>query len=379
MKFSSNQYRGEDQIRETLIQKKKFELNTEEDTFRQKCEVRLFTNQQMEWSEIKKRAAMSPEWQFHKPDALDKLKERLVRQDRWRENGKFLDKGPFPLPKTGIKITHTRNSQTGVATLRIVPANGDTIFYDFNSSPTRASLQVLDHAKFETSELRVKFLCVDSTGTHEDGEIYEWTNQLEVKYKLMQNPGSGVQVELKSVPDAEIRYSTDGSNPKEFGGVYSGIFTLNQKCLLQFYSQKAGIESPVCSVEIDPKENRNEININPHKPLIWKHTFSESETNKVYEWMEKLKKQKVLLGGCRLNSYPEPQNEHIWTDLSLGEQLFLTPEKAVELFEILRGLVHLNGSKIGLEFQLWKFSSGKEFTEFVRSEKLEFASEEIIQ
>ena len=381
MKFPSNSYRGEDQIRETLVAKKKFELNTENDIFRQKCEQRLFTNQQMEWSEIKKRSAMSPEWQFHKLDALDKLKERMKRQQRWRgeeEGGKYLDKGPFPLPKTSVRITSTRNEQTGVATLRLTPNNGDTIYYDFKSNPTKASQTVGDHSRFETSEIRVKFLCVDSTGNHEEGEVVEWKNSLEVKYKSIQNPNSGVVVELKSIPDAEIRYSTDGSNPKEFGGIYAGPITITQKCILQFYSYKDGIESILYLQEIDPKE-KNIIHINPIKPLLWKNRFVKTETNQVYEWLEKLRKYRILVGGCRLNSYSDPSDDDVWTDLSLGNKLFLESGKIATLFDSLREIVLRNGSKISLEFETWKFESGKEFTDFIVSENLEYKPEDIVQ
>jgi len=75
--------------------------------------------------------------------------------------------------------------------------------------------------QFKTRELRLAFLCVDSTGEHETGEPEEWQNTITLKYRIY-NRGNQQVVELQSAPPASIRYTTDGSNPKEYGGLYDG-------------------------------------------------------------------------------------------------------------------------------------------------------------
>lgn len=99
MNFKDNEYRGEQQIRETLKSKQKFTEDVASDTFRRKCEARLLTQKEMPWSEVKKRAAMNTSWQWYLPGALDHLKENMVDRDQWRENGGYIDKGPFPMSK----------------------------------------------------------------------------------------------------------------------------------------------------------------------------------------------------------------------------------------------------------------------------------------
>ena len=60
MKFDGNKYSGEQQILDLLKEKQKFTEDVSGETFRKKCEQRLFTIQSMPWNEIKKRAAMLP-------------------------------------------------------------------------------------------------------------------------------------------------------------------------------------------------------------------------------------------------------------------------------------------------------------------------------
>jgi hypothetical protein len=89
------------EIRKALEDKHKFTSDFDSDTFRQKVELRLFASQEMEWTEVKKRAGMNPAWQWHRVDALDRMKQKMVASHIWRENGKFINKGPHPKEETG--------------------------------------------------------------------------------------------------------------------------------------------------------------------------------------------------------------------------------------------------------------------------------------
>lgn len=82
MEFTSNRYHGEEQVTKTLQAKQKYTDDITGDTFRLKTEQRLFTQKVMLWSEIRRRAAMNTAWQWHKAEALDKLKEDCVHKDK---------------------------------------------------------------------------------------------------------------------------------------------------------------------------------------------------------------------------------------------------------------------------------------------------------
>ena len=197
------------------------------ETFVKKVEARLFTQKVMHWSEIKRRAATNPAWQWHRPDALDKLKADCLHQEVWRENGGYVEKGPFPKPATQVKLQElSRDDDTGRVKLRATPINGDTIYVEIGAPATTASHK-LSGRDYETDELAVSFLAVDSTGEHETGEPLTWNNRITIKSRVYDNGGDKM-VELRTAPPAPIRYSTDGSDPKVAGGAYDDPFVVPQ-------------------------------------------------------------------------------------------------------------------------------------------------------
>jgi hypothetical protein len=162
MNFTDNNYNGEKQIRDTLKAKGKFTEDITSDTFRKKCEQRLFTQKAMLWTEVKKRAALDTRWQWHRLDALDNLKNDLISKDQWRENSGYVEKPPFPKPDTEIYWRQVqRNGETGEVTLALTAVHGDTIYYEIGATATTASQKVTDFNNFVTNELEISFLCVD--------------------------------------------------------------------------------------------------------------------------------------------------------------------------------------------------------------------------
>jgi hypothetical protein len=227
MEFTGNRYNGEEQVIETLKSKMKYTEEVTGDTFRKKVEQRLFTQQAMPWSEIRRRAAMNPVWQWHRADALDKLKNDCVHQDVWREEGSYVDKGPFPKPATDIKYQElSRDENTGVVKLRLTPINGDQVFVEVGGTATPASQQ-LSGRDYETAEFAVSFLAIDSSGEHASGDPVTWRNRLTLRSRVYQN-GADKMVELQAAPAAAIRYTTDGSDPKLSGGAYDQPFAVQR-------------------------------------------------------------------------------------------------------------------------------------------------------
>ena len=141
MNFRDNNYNGEKQIREALGTKQKFTEDIESDSLRKKCEARLFTQKAMLWSEVKKRAAINTQWQWHRTDALDRLKEKLVHADQWREEGGYVEKPPFPQPATDVQVQElSRNDDTGEVRLRLNPVHGEILYYELAAPPPQAQL-----------------------------------------------------------------------------------------------------------------------------------------------------------------------------------------------------------------------------------------------
>ena len=181
MEFKENRYDGEEQVVAALADRQKYTTDVASETFRKKVEARLFTQRSMLWTEIRRRAATAPGWQWHRPDALDRMKADCFHKDVWREEGSYVNKGPFPKPATTVRIRELhRDDDTGVARLRLSPVHGDTLYAEFGGKATPASMK-LDGGDFETADLKVSFLAVDSTGGHDTGEPVEWSNRITLK------------------------------------------------------------------------------------------------------------------------------------------------------------------------------------------------------
>jgi hypothetical protein len=176
MRFNGNEYKGEKQIIDTLKEAQKYTDGIDSDTFLKKVEQRLFTQKVMPWSDIKKRAATLTVWQWHRMDALDLLKDNCLRKEVWHEDGGYVEKGPFPKPATTVTVqVLSRDDTTGKVKLRLTPVNGDTLYATVGALATTDS-QKLEDRIYETSEVEVSFLAVDSKGEHETGEPVTWKN-----------------------------------------------------------------------------------------------------------------------------------------------------------------------------------------------------------
>jgi hypothetical protein len=125
-----------------------------------------------------------------------------------------------------------------------------------NNIPSSASMDVSEteggYSRFSTSDMRVTFLCLDSRGEHEQGTVYTWENTLQLKHEVVQQ-GDHWQVELKAVPaGAEMRYTTDGSDPNSLGARYESIFSVPASSrFVQAIASKDGIQSRLEKIDMD--------------------------------------------------------------------------------------------------------------------------------
>lgn len=266
-RYFANRYEGEQQVVEALRRVGKFLDETSPDSsFRQSVETRLWPETQKEvlWTEVKRRAATDPRWFLHHPRALDQLKEALIQRDIWRDVGNgYVQRGPFPKPRTEVQVQLlARDENTGEATLRVKPLHGDVIYYSFHGPPSDRS-ERLHSGQLKTCELRVWFLAVDSRGEHETGDPFCWTNTLTVKYRFFQKDNRRM-CELRAIPQGEIVYTVDGSNPEINGTAYHGPFEVPVGTRVILAQAKAdGLVSPLLSVQVpqnggpDPLIDRN--------------------------------------------------------------------------------------------------------------------------
>lgn len=384
MEFKGNNYNGEDQIRKLLLEKQKLTDKTVDDTMRRKCEDRLFTRREMKLSEIKERAATETSWQWHHPKALDALLSNCIEKDLWRVHGDYIEKGPFAKDPTSVTVTQkAENEETGKVTLRLMPKFGDKIYYEIGAKATTSSLAVADPNNFETAELTISFLCVDSTGEHPTGEATLWTRDITVRYKIV-DAGDGQRLYLKTQPGVKIKYTTDGSDPKENGGVYNGDFIIPANTTyVRVVAEYDDCYYAPQSIRIDSKKKK-ELIIDKEKPLTVKHYFKAKDTKESYDNIEALKKYADTVCDVRIVLFKldDKGNDSGYIELNIDTKITTTPEMVEVAIDNLKNSFITNG-RANIEFECGSvsFKTGQAFYDFVNEKQIslsEFRQEELI-
>ncbi len=370
MEFEENNYNAEEQIKNLLIDKMKFDTNIDSKQFRDKFEDRIFTQRQMQWNAIKERAATITSWSWHHPNALEDLKSDMLRRGEWIETGGYIDKEP-PTPETSLIVREVyEDENTGEITLKIMPQNGDTVYYEIGQDATEASLKVEDLNNFKTTELKLSFLCVDSKGINTTGEPVEWIRDIKVKYKPYDKDGNQ-HMELKATSDnVKILYTTDGSNPRESGGVYEGDFIIPEgaKFIQAIAVNEAlGIYSEPILIEV--KEQKFEIDRNKELKIT-KPTICNNTTD-TFDTLEELVEFDVMISGVTLGIYnKENPMRSEFIELTMGGFNIDSPNKVLEELEVLiDSFFQEKEFEVNLTINEIIFETGQGFEKWISSKK----------
>jgi len=375
MEFKNNRFDAEEQIRNVLIDVMKFDKNTSNDTFRRKFEVRIFTTRQARWMDLKERVATNTAWSWHHPKALEDLKSECLKKGIWIEEGGYLDKEP-PAPETSVNVRESfRDEKTGEVTLKITPQNGDKVYYEINGDATTGSSEVPDFNAFKTSELALTFLCVDSTGKHTTGALTRWENNVQLQYNSFDKNGKNY-IELKaSSPKVTIKYTTDGSNPKNSGGVYDDVFEVpNGTKFVQAIAvhEKLGIYSEPISIPI----TETKFEINKEFPLTLTHSLRASVTAEVYKQLETLNKHKAKVAGVSLQVFEKSSGmQQSWLELSFDNYVFHETESFVKQLDELRNVFFKDKNvEISMNIEKCNFEKGQHFEDWIAENKYSLES-----
>ncbi|WP_336990020.1 DUF499 domain-containing protein [Bacillus infantis] len=375
MEFKNNRFDAEEQIRNVLIDVMKFDKNTSSDTFRRKFEVRIFTTRQARWMDLKERVATNTAWSWHHPKALEDLKSESLKKGIWIEEGGYLDKEP-PAPETSVNVREAfRDEQTGEVTLKITPQNGDQVYYEINGDATPGSSEVADLNAFKTTELALTFLCVDSTGRHDTGALTRWENNVQLQYNSFDKNGKNY-IELKaSSPKVTIRYTTDGSNPKNSGGVYHDLFEVPTGTkFVQAIAVHEDLE--IFSEPISIPITETKFEINKELPLTLTHSLRASVTADVYKQLETLNKHKAKVAGISLQVFEKTNAmQQSWLELSFDNYVFHETESFVNQLDELRNVFFKDKNvEISMNIEKSSFEKGQHFEDWIAENKYSLES-----
>jgi len=375
-KYVANEYKGEEQVLNALKECYKYTEDIAPDgTFRSRVENKLWPagNKEVAWSTIKQRAATDPSWVWHHPDALDNLKDELVKRDVWREMMGYIDRGPFEKPKTSVQVqVLNRDENTGQVTLRVRPLNGDVVHMETSGVATTSSKKLEDY-DIKTKVLRLSFLCVDSTGEHSAGEAATWTSTISIKHRFYQE-GSKRKCELQAIPDGKIRYTTDGSSAETHGTPYEKPFDVPKDCqVIVAVAEERGVKSIPVTV-IAPKGKVDVgTTIDRNKAAVWKRGFKRDSTGESYKFLETAKKYGAELGSVRLTIMRDIR----WIELSTPEDIHYAIPHFERGADILKEFIP--DGNLSVDIGSLKFDSGQQLLDMVAELKTELKEGEVRQ
>ncbi len=370
LEFKENKFDGEQQVIETLKAAMKYDEFSKDDVFlenlRKKCEARLFTTKEMPFSQICERAATETSWQWYHPDQLEALRSDCLKKGKWREVGGYLVKGPFPKDPTSVNVTQQNYDEATEEFIYHIKGVGGRVFYDIGSDPTSASMEITENI-FRTKEPKVRFVCIDPDKERETGEIVEMVGQAPLKYDQRVTP-NGIVFELKSNSNYEIRYTTDGSEPKENGGLYNGEFPVSDSAkyvrAVALYDGQIIAEKQIQIDRSGKKAEEKKIDLTKSVFYRLKAKRQMSDTESAYKELEQLAKYEGLfIKGASAYIY-EKSNENNYVEYNANIPYLAEDLRA--LIDLIRDTSYKNREAVvTFEYKELMFTQGSQFNDWL--------------
>jgi hypothetical protein len=152
----------------------------------------------------------------------------------------------------------------------------------------------------QTTALKLSFLAVDSAGDHEIGDPREETNPITMKYNYAYREGAR-RVTLKAIPTGTIRYTLDGSNPRN-GGIWdrNEVIVPDGRDVLLAIAEARGIWSEQIRVDVpNAGVGTGGADFNPdlHRPAEWRRRLTANERGRSFKILESLKRHRAITAG----------------------------------------------------------------------------------
>ena len=377
LEFKGNKFDGEEQIvsllKDPMITK--YEDFSKEDDFldimRKKCEKRLFTTKEMTWQQICDRAATQTVWGWYYPSQMESLKADCLKKDKWRESSGYLLKGPFEKDPTSVTVEQISYNEDTEEFILKVRGIGGRVYYDVGSEPTVASHELTD-LTLTTKEPELFFTCIDNTGDRKQGEIVDFVCSAPLKYGKRTTP-NGIEIKLETNNHYEVRYTTDGSDPKENGGLYDGEFIVPSQCkyvlAVSLYNGKQ-IASIQVTIDQDQK-NAAKKEIDPIKQLIYSFKAKKqlSDTEESYAELDALERiEGLMIKGALIYIYQKDNGSNY------GEYSSSIPYSIADLKKLINQIREsFKDVEIVITFEYKEliFTSGEKFIQWVDICKLD--------
>lgn len=245
---ASKPFDGEEQIEKTLTAhpKKLFlALEDEFDTLRDFAQTVLWNDgsPSIDWATAIAREKQRPKMPWLPPRGLDTLKSIAVQRGVWEDLGNGHVSHTPAKKKTAVQVVpETSPDDEGLVLLRVNALNAGQAarIHYAEDGPVSTSSPVLRDDTLKTKAYRVQFLAVDPSGQYDTGDASTWTNRLTIRAFFEADSRT---VALFVAPPAELKYTLDGSEPRN-GENYAAPIHLDENAAkLLVFAEGGGLEA----------------------------------------------------------------------------------------------------------------------------------------
>jgi len=300
-------FNGEEQIEKTLTAHPvKLYLDIEDnfDGIRDKAQDLLWPENidEARWSDVADRYAEQAGMYWLPPRGLDTLKSIACNRGLWEDLGNgYVTKKPKKKRTSVQVIAESEPNDAGAVRLRINPQHAGPAprIYLSEDGQVSESSQLLTDLTYTTSALRLNLLVKDPSGQYETGDVITWTNKLVLRNNLLDSDGQR-RVELFVAPKGAIRYTLDGSEPRE-GTLYSEPVAIGSgEVLMRVFAEAEGLEA-----KQDfrfPAQGKKGVPIDPVKPgrIVSRVPRQLDSRAKTFEGLKQASEKSVTFEGVAL-------------------------------------------------------------------------------
>jgi hypothetical protein len=356
------------------------ETNVEKLRSRAEDQLWISGDRRARWKDVEEQAICNVRWPWLPPKGLDDLKRRAIGTGDWRDTGDgYIEKGPFPPPKTGVKIvTRSRDDETGKATIEITAVNAGPkgrVYYASDDKVSAKSDPVPDQI-FETDATVLWFLAVDEERKHDTGPAEKWTNTLTLTHEPKEVMGKR-SVTLDVKPRGQIRWNIDGTNPRE-GKLYAGPIEIpgNEEVVVYAYAEDGGVAVQK-NFTIRPSVG-GKATIDPEKPASVRKRVTLATTVDTFVVVRAGKKVKATFGN---GVSVKVGKGDISATTRFGPSKTLTPEAIEAFVTASRTALGDEAAEVEIGFGEFGCGAGRDLEEFLKevAQALQVDPAEVLQ
>ena len=370
-------YNGERQVIKTLIVdpiKLYTQIPENFDALKARAETLLFGAQdEVRKIDLLDKMKQSTRMPWMPVKGFDQLALEAFQRGIWEDLGNgYYTRSPKP-KTTEVLITEDSDpDDQGRVRLKVDTVNaGNTpkIYYAEDGEVSESSPKLKDNI-LVTQALRVQFLAVDPTGKNQTGDPTTWNNRLVIRNKFNKTTRT---LELFVAPKGSIRYTLDGSEPRNGNHYADPIQLVNEEASVYVFAECQGLDAKKTFVFAGAGDE--DVPIKPEVPaVLYAPAFKRLDnSSKTYEGLKFAKEKEVQFEMVTLQVGSAPKTAH----LSMGE-MKLDAEFIEKELTHLRSLMSPDAPVV-FSFKKAHFSTGFDLEQFAKSLGIEIQQGEVEQ